>query len=151
MLVADAIPLYQEADVINQFWQLNQFIVRVRKGSQWTYSNSVGIPICIIYFILVLLTLHAIVSSHLHLHPIHTHTLIKPTIYKFRAKMADNQNSLPSIEDVVECRLYPEVTDEQELLICAMKYSDFMKKLTCDYIWYHEELRISVSRECMDL
>lgn len=65
--------------------------------------------------------------------------------------MADNQNSLPSIEDVVECRLYPEVTDEQELLICAMKYSDFMKKLTCDYIWYHEELRISVSRECMDI
>ena len=65
--------------------------------------------------------------------------------------MAENQNSLTSIEDVVECRLYPEVTDEQELLICAMKHSDFMKKLTCDYIWYHEELRISVSRECMDL
>ena len=65
--------------------------------------------------------------------------------------MAENQNSLPSIEDIVECRLYPEVTDEQELLICAMKYSDFMKKLTYDYIWYHEELRISVSRECMDL
>lgn len=65
--------------------------------------------------------------------------------------MAENQNSLPLIEDIVECRLYPEVTDEQELLICAMKYSDFMKKLTCDYIWYHEELRISVSRECMDL
>ena len=65
--------------------------------------------------------------------------------------MAENQNSLPVIEDIVECRLYPEVTDEQELLICAMKYSDFIKKLTCDYIWYHEELRISVSRECMDL
>lgn len=64
--------------------------------------------------------------------------------------MAENQNNLPSLEDIVECRLHPVVTDDevkQELLICALKYSDFLKKLTRDYIWYHEELRISVSRE----
>ena len=55
------------------------------------------------------------------------------------------------LEDIVECRLYPAITDDvnmkQELLVYAMKYSEFLKKLTCDYIWYHEELRISVSRE----
>ena len=86
------------------------------------------------------------------LHPVHTHTLIKPTIKGSTAKMAENQNNLPSLDDTLECRLHPAVTDDemkQELLICAMKYSDFLKKLTCDYIWYHEELRVSVSREYM--
>ena len=67
--------------------------------------------------------------------------------------MAENQGSFPLLEDIIECRLYPEVTEDadikQELLVCAMKYSEFLKELTCDYIWYHEELRVSVSRKFM--
>lgn len=55
------------------------------------------------------------------------------------------------LEDTVECRLYPAVTDDccmkQELLVYAMIYSEFLKRLTHDYIWYHETLRISISRE----
>ena len=65
--------------------------------------------------------------------------------------MASNQANYSLLEDIVECRLYPATTDDvdlkQELLVCAMKYSEFLKKLTCDYIWYHEELRVSASRE----
>lgn len=67
--------------------------------------------------------------------------------------MTKNQDNSPLLEDIVECRLYPKITDDvtikQELLVCAMKYSEFLKRLTCDYIWYHEELRVSVSREYM--
>jgi len=57
----------------------------------------------------------------------------------------------PSSEDSVECRLYSVISQEndteQDLCIKAMKYSQFLKELTCNYIWYHEELRIFVSRE----
>lgn len=77
--------------------------------------------------------------------------LIKPTIENFNVNMASYQASYSLLEDIVECRLYPATTDDvklkQELLVCAMKYSEFLKKLTCDYIWYHEELRVSASRE----
>ena len=65
--------------------------------------------------------------------------------------MASNVDNVPLLEDVVECRLYPAVTNDhnvkQELLVYAIKYSEFLEKLTCDHIWYHEELRISVSCE----
>lgn len=69
--------------------------------------------------------------------------------------MASNQDSLPLLEDTVECRLYPaavatamkEDDMKQELLVSALKYSEFLKTLTHHYIWYHEELRISLSRE----
>jgi len=57
----------------------------------------------------------------------------------------------PVLEDTVECRLYPALTDncnmKQELLVYAMRYSEFLKRLAHDYIWYHETLRISISRE----
>jgi len=73
--------------------------------------------------------------------------------------MATNDDSqsevLPLSEDTVECRLYPLIEQEceakQELCIRAMKYSQFLKELTCDYIWYHEDLRLSVSCKYMDL
>ena len=63
--------------------------------------------------------------------------------------MASSQASYSLLEDIVECKLYPATTNDvkQELLVCAMKYSEFLKKLTYDYIWYHEELRVSASRE----
>lgn len=68
--------------------------------------------------------------------------------------MASNEDNILLLEDTVECRLYPLVTDDinikQELLVCAMKYSEYLKKLTCDYIWYHEELRISVTCKFID-
>ena len=67
--------------------------------------------------------------------------------------MASNQDSCSLLEDIIECRLYPAMKDginmKQELLVSAMKYSEFLKKLTCDYIWCHEELRVSVSRELL--